>query len=301
MSLISDIKNTVKEKNIFTLVRYFFEFILFAVVFVIFKILPLDSASALGGLVGRSLAPHMGMSRRADSNLSRALPHLTAQERKAIIKKMWDHLGRIVAEYPHIGALAKRFTYKGGAHMAALAHDHKPGLIISGHIGHWEASPFVASHFGVHMAIIYRRPNNPFIAAALDTMRSATGMLLFPKGPAGGLKIFRYLKAGGHVALLVDQKLNEGLPLTFFGMRAMTAPAAAEWALRLKAPMVLARTRRLKGAYFEAEIEPVDHIPDTHTPEHVTALMQRINDRIEVWIREEPSQWLWIHNRWNEE
>lgn len=302
MSLASDLQLTLREKGPLRLIRYALETPALLFVFLLFKILPLDAASALGGFLGRTLGPMLGVHRRAEKHLRQAMPEVDEKTRTQTLSAMWDNLGRTMAEYPHLRTIMNtgRITLKGGGHLEALKTDGKPGLLVSGHIGNWELVPLAATLAGFDVAIVYRKPNNPFVAALLDEARKASSDLRAPKGSAGGLKLFRHLKAGGHAALLVDQKLNEGLPLRFFGRTAMTAPAVAEWALRLQAPLVLLYVKRLEGVRFEITVDPPLALPAQG--DHAAAsLMQTINDRLEAHIRRAPAQWLWIHNRWREE
>ena len=74
-----------------------------AAIYAVFRLLPLDAASALGGFLARSLGPRGAFSRRARRNLERAMPELGAEEVERVLLGMWDNLGRVVAEYPHLG------------------------------------------------------------------------------------------------------------------------------------------------------------------------------------------------------
>ena len=53
-----------------------------------------------------------------------------------------------------------------------------------------------------------------------------------PKGAVGARADHGALRRGTHLALLADQKMNDGIPVPFFGRPAMTAPALAVLALR---------------------------------------------------------------------
>jgi len=99
--------------------------------------------------------------------------------------------------------------------------------------------------------------------------------------------------------MLVDQKMNNGIAVPFFGRPAMTAPALAQLALRFDCPVVPARVVRLNGAHFQLIVYPPLEVAKTGDREHDTlTLMTQVNTMIEGWIRERPEQWLWLHNRW---
>ena len=110
-----------------------------------------------------------------------------------------------------------------------------------------------------------------------------------PKGADATREMVRALGAGHHVALLVDQKLNTGIPVPFFGRDAMTAPAVATLALRYDCPVWPVRVERLAGATFRVTVFPKLALPEQGTREERThAITLAINRILEDWIRERP-------------
>ena len=73
--------------------------------FQLFAVLPLDAASAVGGWLGRTLGPRLGVRKIARRNLVAAFPEKSAAEIEAIMVEMWDNLGRVMAEFPHVTRL----------------------------------------------------------------------------------------------------------------------------------------------------------------------------------------------------
>lgn len=263
--------------------------------------LSLDRASALGGWIGRTLGPLLPGDRVARRNLALVMPELDAAQRDAIVRGMWDNLGRTMAEYPHLEEIARHRTERiGWEHIERLRDDGMAGLIVSAHFANWEAPTVAFRHSGLDFALVYRAPNNPLADALLSAHRGGTAERRIPKGPDGARLLMKAVAAGAHIGMLVDQKMNDGLPARFFGRMAMTAPAAARLALRRKLPLVLARGERLGGAHFRLTITPPLDLPDNDAPETVTAVMERINDTLEDWIRQRPADWLWLHRRWPE-
>ena len=99
--------------------------------------------------------------------------------------------------------------------------------------------------------------------------------------------------------MLVDQKMNDGIPVPFFGRDAMTAPALARLALRYKCRVIPARAERLGGARFRLTFYDPMPLPDTGNLQADTlTLMTAVNAQIEAWIRERPDHWFWLHRRW---
>jgi len=207
-----------------------------ALCFGAFGVLPLDWASTIGGALARAIGPRLGISKRARLNLSRALPELSKAEVAHIIAGMWDNLGRVAAEYPHLRHIrvfdpGGRVETRGIEHLdRALAADRRV-ILFGGHIGNWEIAGLAAAQYGLDIAQIYRAPNNPLIDRIVARLRGG-GSELIPKGTIASRRAVAALRRGGHVSLLADQKLNEGLAVPFFGRPAMTAPALALLALR---------------------------------------------------------------------
>jgi KDO2-lipid IV(A) lauroyltransferase len=147
------------------------------------------------------------------------------------------------------------------------------------------------------LPVVYRAPNNPWADALLRRFRDAP--LSIPKGPEGARALLRLIRAGGHAGILVDQKMNDGIPVPFFGRTAMTAPAVAQLGLRQGCVLVPSRTERLNGARFRITLyPPLDLHPTGDRVADELAVMTRINRLIEGWIRDHPEQWLWLHRRW---
>ena len=107
------------------------------------------------------------------------------------------------------------------------------------------------------------------------------------------------LRANRALCLLVDQKLREGVAVPFFGHDAMTTPAPAAVALKTGARICIAANRRLAGARFHVTIQPLlDFVATGDEAQDVLKLTAAITATIEQIVRDDPGQWLWIHNRW---
>jgi len=266
------------------------------------RLLPVDWASSLGGWIGRTVGPRLAQTRKAERNLARAFPQNSAAENRRILDGMWDNLGRVIAEYPHLPRICAeleggRVEIVGLETIRALAEDGKPGILFGGHLANWEVQPYIARHTGLELGLIYRAPNNEWVDRLLRRLRDTP--MLFRKGEEGARALFALLRKGGHVGMLVDQKMNDGIPVPFFGRDAMTAPAIAQFGLRLGCVLVPTQTERLKGARFRVTVHPplaLNRTGDRAADER--AVMVEINGMIEQWVRARPEQWLWLHRRW---
>lgn len=270
--------------------------------YALFRALPLDWASGLGGWLGRTVGPKLGLTRRARRNLALAMPDLSPAETDRIIVEMWDNLGRFAGEMPHIATLdcserAGRVEVVGLEHVRnAAAADGC--IFFSGHIANWELLTVVALHHGIELDAVYRAANNPWIDRLIRNIRIGR---LHPKGAQGARGAVAGLRAGNPLALLVDQKMNDGISVPFFGRPAMTAPALVDLARKFGLPAYPARVERLEGARFRVTVMPplrFEAGPDRHAD--LAAGMARVNLLLEDWIRARPGQWLWLHRRWPE-
>ena len=267
-------------------------------------ILPIDLGSAIVGRLFRFLGPQLPINKRAKTHLQSCFPHWNAIELEANIRDMWENLGRTTAEFPHIQKLDvsgndKRVEVIGVEHIHSLRDDGLPGIVFSAHLGNWELLPMLAQPNGLDMHFVYRELNAPLAEKVLRRHYNKLRERLISKGREGAIQMARVLREGGHLAIMVDQKLNEGLEIPFFGQPAKTSTALASFALRYKCPIVPARVERLSGANFRVIFYPALELPNSGIQDaDIKELMIRVNEQIENWVRDTPSQWLWLHRRW---
>ncbi|MBV6633376.1 MAG: lauroyl acyltransferase [Alphaproteobacteria bacterium] len=268
-----------------------------------FWLLPTDWASALGSWLGRKIGPRLGVTKRARRNLTRMMPEIEEAEREAIILGMWDNLGRTVAEYPHLKRIwdqaERRIERVGFEHLNKITENATQCVMVSGHLANWEVAQVGARRYGIELGFIYRRLNNIYVNPLLLWLRRHASRIFFFKGAEGGRQALAHLKKGGNLALLIDQKLNEGIPVPFFGVPAMTAPAVASFTFKFETALLMIRTERLEGCRFRVTVMPPIEPEVTGDRQHDTlVLMTELNAQLEEWIKERPEQWLWLHNRW---
>ncbi|NQW02224.1 MAG: lauroyl acyltransferase [Rhodospirillales bacterium] len=270
----------------------------------IFRALPVSLASAVGGAIGRALGPRLSVTQGAVANLSAVFPEKTKLEIDTIVRGMWDNLGRTAAEYPHVAQIdttdpSGPVVVEGGDVYARLRALDGPCIIFSGHFANWELLPASAAQRGLHTVLVYRAANNPMVDWLFRRRTGHVDASIAPKGVRGARILFRAMKAGKTLGILVDQKMNDGIAVPFFGRDAMTAPALAELALRFQCPVVPAHVVRREGATFKIVVEePLTIVQTGDKKADVAALMGQVNSRMEQWARDNPEQWLWVHSRW---
>ena len=253
--------------------------------------------------MGRGIGPFLGISKHARRNIKRAFPELSESDIADVIRGMWDNLGRVAAEYPHLRKIGVfepggRVEIHGLEHINRAVASGRRMIIFSGHIANWEIAALAAVQYGISVAQIYRAANNPLVDRMIARFRDDRGEFI-PKGAVAARRAIAALRRGAHLTLLADQKMNDGIPVPFFGRLAMTAPALASLALRFDCDVLPLRVERLDGARFRVTVFPP--LPLTRSGEphaDAAALMVRVNALLETWIRDRPEQWLWLHRRW---
>ncbi len=267
---------------------------------------PVGASNFAGGLA-RAIGPLLPVARVADANLLLALPELDAAKRQLVIRGMFENLGRTIGELPHLAGLRQTdsgpgWEIEGENILRAVAATGGPAIFVSAHFGNWEMVPPAAARFGVHAASMYRAANNPIVDQMINRLRrQAMGRetILFPKGAVGARGALRHLARGGNLGILMDQKMNDGIAVDFFGRPAMTAPALAALALRFRCPVIPIYARRIGPARLRVTCEPALPLPDTGDRRTDIALLTRaVNERFEHWIRATPECWFWVHRRW---
>jgi KDO2-lipid IV(A) lauroyltransferase len=291
----------------FRLIRNLTEFMGTLLALGIFRILPVDMASSLGGKIGRSLGPLLPVSQRARHNLKMAFPDKTAEEIAHIVGGMWENFGRTAAEYPHLRRLrcyeaAGRVEVQGTEILDRIEDSGEPHIFFSGHFANLELEGTSVTGRNMPLTIVYRAANNPLVNYLfLQIRKHGIGAAFVPKGKTGARELIAALGEGRHVGLLVDQKMNDGISVPFFGRDAMTAPALAQLALKSDRPVIPLQIERLEGASFRIIIHPALEIQKTGDRESdVYNVMVQVNKTLESWIRQRPEQWFWLHNRWSD-
>lgn len=169
--------------------RYAGEAFGLAVLFLVFLVLPAETASNLGGWIGRSIGPKLAASRKVRHNLNRVFSDITETCSDEIIAGMWEHLGRVIAEYPHLETLALGHTQIIGQDNLQNALNNPNGAIFFGaHLGNWEINgAAVLLQAGRKVALSYRAPNNPWSDKLLMRARTLGGRLpAYSKSRQGG-------------------------------------------------------------------------------------------------------------------
>lgn len=271
----------------------------------LFGMLAVDRASATGGALARFIGPLLAVNRTALRNLRTCFPEKSDTEIAQIIDEMWDNLGRSAAELAHLGTfksglLERRMKTIGAEFIDQVVAADKGAIFVSGHLGNWELQPLTLVKLGLPMMEVYRAATNPLAdEIIIQLRRTHVTPHQAEKGASGARKILKWLQQKKYIAMLVDQKMNDGVEAPFFGRPAMTPVAAAQLARRFGCPIILATMYRTTGVNFVQQAEVPFYVAQTSDREQdILIAITEINARLERFIRAHPGQWLWLHRRW---
>ena len=271
------------------------------------RLVSFDAVSGFGGWLFRKIGPRTSKHYIVMTGLRTAFAHKSESELAIIAKDQWDNTGRTFAEFPLLGRVRvfddnSRVTVIGLERLEALRDSGQGAVLISGHFANWEIMAAVFSQAGLPVRVTYRPTNNPYFDARIRSQRQKYGidLMVAKSGPRGAKELISALRSGDSVALLNDQKFNEGLAIPFFGVDAMTAPGPTRLALRTGAPIVPMFVRRVKKSHFEVQIYDPIAVTDTgNRAQDIKAGVTAITRWVEARILENPAGWFWVHRRWD--
>nr|WP_027489138.1 lipid A biosynthesis lauroyl acyltransferase [Allorhizobium undicola] len=278
------------------------------VILKLLKLLPADAAIEFADRLVRFVGPRLKRHRLMLTNLRNAFPEKSEAEIAGIALKAWGHMGRQMAEYVFLDELfdfdpnqpgSGRVEVSGIPIFMDLLENRRPFIVFTGHTGNFEMLPVAGAAFGLYVTVLFRPPNNPYIADMVFNFRRARMGKLVPSHAGSSFHLARQLEAEQGVGVLVDQKFKKGQATTFFGRDVRTNPLLAKLVRQFECDVYPARCIRLPGNRYRLEIEPKISLPvDGKGRVDVNATAQMLNDKVESWVREYPEQWLWYHDRW---
>ncbi len=272
------------------------------------KIFPADGAINFIDWLMRKIGPKMKRHKLILANLRNAFPEKSDEEIQQIALGSWANMGRLAAEYVFLDRLFDfdpeksepgRVEVSGIPIFLDLLENPRPFIVFTGHTGNFELLPVAGAAFGLYVSVLFRPPNNPYVAQKVFDFRSARMGKLVPSHAGSSFALARQLEAEQGVGVLVDQKFGRGLKTEFFGQPVKTNPLLGKLVRQFNCEVYPARCIRLPGNRYRLEIEPKVELPrDEKGNLDLTATAQLLNDKVESWVREYPEQWLWYHDRW---
>ena len=271
-----------------------------------FRLIGVDAASFIAGKFCRFVGPLLSkIHNRGERNLRMIFPEWTERRRQYVLRGAWENLGRTAAEFAHLNKFDPRkddgrLEIDGVEKILALAESREPAIIVSGHFANWELMPVSFFAADIDYDVVYRPANNPLVDELIIKERAKVmTRRQIPKSLYSLRALFDTLNAGRTLAMLADQKLNDGIEAPFFDRPAMTLHAPARLALKFNVPIIPASIARKNGANFKITVkDPIDYAPTGDLHADALAITTLINRSLEADILAHPDQWLWFHRRW---
>jgi len=227
------------------IIKYLFEFIFIIPLFIIFKTIGYKNASNLGEIIGKKFGPLFRSNKKIQKNLENSKIGNLEEDRKIIINKMWGNYGRIFAEYMFIkkfrqNSLSNNIEIIGQDILDEIKSYDKPVIFISGHFNNFELMAMHLEKSGIDLAAIYRPLNNKFLNPLMEKIRkNYICKKQIKKGMSGTKEILKYFKLGTSIALMIDQRVSEGISCNFFYKKALTTTIPAQFVKNFNFKFVL--------------------------------------------------------------
>ena len=279
-------------------IKYFLQFLGVIFLFSIFKVLGLKYASKISGKIFSTLGPLFRSKKTSKKNLLKAFPNSCKKERRKIINDMWTNYGKIFAEYLFIKKfrLANNIVVENQEELEKIKKSGNPVIFISGHFNNFELMAMHIEKSGIDLAAIYRPLNNKFINPLMEKIRKKyICHKQIKKGISGTKELLKHFKNGTSVALMIDQRVSEGIKSNFFNEKASTTTIPAQFAKKFNAKIVPIYIERIEDNNFKLKVYKPINFKDSESIESITLYLNKI---LEEMILLHPEQWIWTHNRW---
>ena len=283
-------------------IKYFIQFIIIILLFLIFKLLGLKKATIFSGKIFIFIGPLFKSHRIINQNLSKAFNNINEIDKNKIIKKMWANYGRIFAEYMFIkdfrnhSKISKNIIIENHEELEKIKINSEPVIFVSGHFNNFELLAMQIEKSGIDLAAIYRPLNNKYLNPIMENIRKKyICRKQIPKGISGTKKLLKYFKNGTSVALMIDQRVSEGINCNFFCEKALTTTIPAQFVKKFNAKIVPVYIERFEENKFKIKINAPLTFNQNDDIEAITLILNKI---LEKMIIKNPDQWIWTHNRW---
>ena len=281
--------------------KYLLQFLSAIIVFSIFKILGPTLSSKISGKIFEFIGPFFRSKKIIHSNIKRGISNINSEDLKKITKLMWNNYGRLFAEYMFIkdfryGKLSKKIQIQGNEIIEEIIKSNKQVVFISGHFSNFELMAMTLERSGIQLSAIYRPLNNIFLNGIMEKIREKYICKHQIKKGIGGLKKLINLKKKNYSsALMIDQRVSEGILSNFFNQNALTTTIPAQLVKKFNIPVVPVYIERINNLNFKIHInEPINFSKETS----IEDITFKLNKILEKMILKRPDQWIWSHNRW---
>ena len=282
-------------------IKYFIQFIVIIFFFIIFKILGYKISSEIGGKLFEIVGPIFRSKKLIHSNIKKAIPHLNFKDIEIITKSMWNNYGRVFAEYMFIkdfrlGKLNSKIKIEGQEILEQIKIQNIPTVFISGHFSNFELMAMHIEKSGIKLSAIYRPLNNIFLNRIMENIRTKyICKNQIKKGIGGMKKLIKLQKNNCSTALMIDQRVSEGIKSKFFNQEALTTTIPAQLVKKFNMPVVPIFIERINKTSFKISIKKPIKFDKKTSAKDIT---DQLNKMLELMIINKPNHWIWSHNRW---
>jgi len=288
------------------IIRYFLEFILVIFFFLIFKIIGLKLSSKLGEIIGKYFGPLFRKKEIAKKNILIAFPNINETSIDQIIDNMWRNIGSIFGEYIHLNKFSildeekNKIVFTNKNNLQILKNNKKPIVFFSGHFANFELMAKCLRELEFNIGAIYRPLNNIFLNPIMEFIRKKyICSIQIEKSSAGTKKLIKHISTNNPLALMIDQRLSSSIRVPFFNQPATTTTTPAQLSIKYDALLVPVFLKRLKKTNYEFFIEEPLVVKKTNNYEKdIFNITEIMNKKIEEFIKIDPANWLWSHDRW---
>ena len=283
------------------IINYLLQYILIKLFFFICKIIGYKKASNLGELIGKKVGPKFKSKKIIERNINLILPDIKTEKVDEIIKKMWGNYGRILSEYVFMkdfrnGNLKDYINIKGLEYLNEIKNKNIPVVFVSGHFNNFELMAMQIEKNGIQLGAIYRPLNNFFLNSTMENIRkNFICNKQIKKGLSGIREILNLFKKNTSIALMIDQRVTEGIKSNFFKQKAFTTTIPAQLVKKFSCPIISIYIERVNKHKFEMVINKPIYFSKDESLEYIT---QQLNYLLEKMILKKPEQWILTHNRW---
>ena len=282
-------------------IKYFVQFLFAILSFMIFKILGPSLSSKLSGKIFKLIGPFFRPKDIVHSNIKRGIPKISSENLDKITNLMWSNYGNVFAEFMFLknfryGKLSSKIQVDGQDILDEIKKSNKQVIFISGHFCNFELMAMYLEKTGINLATIYRPLNNFFLNGFMERIRTKYICKYQIKKGIGGLKkLINLKKKNFSTALMIDQRVSEGILSNFFNQEALTTTIPAQLVKKFNIPIVPVYIERIGYLNFKITVNKPINFQNDYSIKNITDDLNKILERM---ILNKPEQWIWSHNRW---
>ena len=283
-------------------IKYFVQYLVILFFFGIFKLIGLNNSRNISAWIFVKLGSFMKKNKTLNQNLSNVYKNMDQQKKLEIAKKVWSNYGKIFAEYIFIkdfknnNNISKSIVIENSEILKKIKIQSEPVIFVSGHFNNFELMAMSIEKLGIDLAAIYRPLNNIFLNPIMEDIRKKyICKKQIPKGISGTKKILQHFKNGTSIALMIDQRVTEGIMSELFDKKALTTTIPGQFVKKFNAKIVPVYIERLHKDNFKIKFYQPINFENNSSIEIIT---KKLNKILEEMINKNPDQWIWTHDRW---